>query len=148
MLMIAGATGGMLAGWMSDHLFGSRRAPVAGILYSALLVAVVAMYFVLEGHPHLLGGLVFVISIAVIGTHGMLSGTATMDFGGRKAAATAVGLIDGLVYLGTGIQSLSLGYITSADWQYWPGFLAPFALIGILLTFRIWHAIPKGKGAH
>jgi OPA family glycerol-3-phosphate transporter-like MFS transporter len=38
MLMLAGAGGGMLAGWMSDHLFGSRRAPVAGILYSVLLL--------------------------------------------------------------------------------------------------------------
>ncbi|MFA6234283.1 MAG: MFS transporter [Bacteroidota bacterium] len=148
MLMLAGASGGMLAGWMSDHLFGSRRAPVAGILYSALLLAVIGMVFALNGTPYLLGGLVMIVSIAVIGTHGMLSGTATMDFGGRKAAATAVGLIDGLVYLGTGIQSLSLGYITSTDWSYWPIFLIPFAVIGILLTLRIWNAIPKGKGAH
>lgn len=148
MLMIAGASGGMLAGWMSDHLFGSRRAPVAGLFYSVLLVAVIGMVFALEGTPHLLGGLVFVVSIMVIGTHGMLSGTATMDFGGKKAAATAVGLIDGLVYLGTGIQSLSLGYITSADWSFWPVFLIPFAAAGILLTIRIWNAIPKGKGAH
>ncbi|MBN1447656.1 MAG: MFS transporter [Bacteroidetes bacterium] len=145
MLMIAGASGGMLAGWMSDHLFGSRRAPVAGILYSVLLAAVIGMAFNLYGSPHVLGALVFVISIAVIGTHGMLSGTATMDFGGRKAAATAVGLIDGLVYLGTGIQSISLGYITSSNWQYWPVFLMPFAVIGILLTVRIWHAIPSRK---
>ncbi|PLX31238.1 MAG: MFS transporter [Ignavibacteria bacterium] len=148
MLMIAGASGGMLAGWMSDHLFGSRRAPVAGILYSVLLVAVIGMAFALDGTPHLLGAFVFVVSITVIGTHGMLSGTATMDFGGRKAAATAVGLIDGLVYLGTGIQSLSLGYITSTNWSWWPIFLIPFAVIGILLTFRIWNAIPKGKSAH
>lgn len=143
MLMIAGASGGMLAGWMSDHLFGSRRAPVAGLFYGVLLVAVIGMIFALEDTPHLLGGLVFVISIMVIGTHGMLSGTATMDFGGKKAAATAVGLIDGLVYLGTGIQSLSLGYITSTNWNYWPVFLIPFAVIGILLTIRIWHAIPS-----
>lgn len=147
MLMIAGASGGMLAGWMSDHLFGSRRAPVAGLFYGILLIAVVVMIFALDGTPHLLGGLVFVISIMVIGTHGMLSGTATMDFGGRKAAATAVGLIDGLVYLGTGIQSLSLGYITSTNWHYWPVFLVPFAAAGVLLTFRIWHAIPKGRSA-
>ena len=148
LLMIAGAGGGLLAGWMSDHLFGSRRAPVAGILYGALLLAVTGMVFALDGTPHFLGVLVFVVSIAVIGTHGMLSGTATMDFGGRKAAATAVGLIDGLVYLGTGIQSLSLGYITSWNWHYWPVFLIPFGVLGILLTFRIWNAIPKGRSAH
>lgn len=149
MLMLAGASGGMIAGWMSDHLFGSRRAPVAGIFYTVLLLAVVGMVFSVYDAPLRLGILVSVVSITVIGTHGMLSGTATMDFGGRKAAATAVGLIDGLVYLGTGVQSLALGFITSWDWHYWPVFLIPFALMGIFLTGRIWHAIPKGKaGAH
>lgn len=148
MLMISGAGGGMLAGWMSDHLFGSRRAPVAGILYTVLLLCVTTMVFTLFGHPHVLGILVVFVSVAVIGTHGMLSGTATMDFGGSKAAATAVGLIDGLVYLGTGVQSLSLGYITSANWQYWPLFLIPFSFIGILLTLRIWNATPTGRRTH
>jgi OPA family glycerol-3-phosphate transporter-like MFS transporter len=147
MLMLAGAGGGMLAGWMSDHLFGSRRAPVAGIFYTVLLLAVIGMTFSLFGNPNQLGVLVCVVSVAVIGTHGMLSGTATMDFGGKKAAATAVGLIDGLVYLGTGVQSLSLGFITSWNWQYWPVFLIPFAVIGIGLTRMIWHAIPAGKKA-
>jgi OPA family glycerol-3-phosphate transporter-like MFS transporter len=147
-LMLAGASGGMLAGWMSDHLFGSRRAPVAGILYAVLLLATVGMIFSLHGSPRVLGVLVAAVSIAVIGTHGMLSGTATMDFGGQKAAATAVGLIDGLVYLGTGVQSLALGFITTWNWQYWPVFLVPFALLGISLTRRIWHAIPTGKRGH
>ena len=147
MLMLAGASGGMLAGWMSDRLFGSRRAPVAGILYGALLLATIGMSFAVGGPPATLGIFVTLVSIAVIGTHGMLSGTATMDFGGRRAAATAVGLIDGLVYLGTGVQSLSLGFITTRNWQYWPIFLIPFAVAGILLTLRIWHAIPTGKRA-
>lgn len=147
MLMLAGASGGMLAGWMSDHLFGSRRAPVAGILYSVLLLAVAGMTVTLYGNPLLLGILVSAVSVTVIGTHGMLSGTATMDFGGRKAAATAVGLIDGLVYLGTGVQSLALGYITSWNWSYWPVFLIPFAIAGIAMTRLIWNAIPKGRGA-
>ncbi len=147
MLMLAGASGGMLAGWMSDHLFGSRRAPVAGILYSVLLLAVAGMTVTLYGNPLLLGILVSAVSVTVIGTHGMLSGTATMDFGGRKAAATAVGLIDGLVYLGTGVQSLALGFITSWNWSYWPVFLIPFAIAGIAMTTLIWNAIPKGRGA-
>jgi OPA family glycerol-3-phosphate transporter-like MFS transporter len=108
---------------------------------------VVGMTMTLYGTPLLLGLLVSVVSVTVIGTHGMLSGTATMDFGGRKAAATAVGLIDGLVYLGTGVQSLALGYITSWNWSYWPVFLIPFAIAGIAMTRMIWNAIPKGRTA-
>jgi OPA family glycerol-3-phosphate transporter-like MFS transporter len=147
-LAVAGAGGGMLAGWMSDRLFGSRRAPVAGIFYFGLLLASIGMTFTLWGSPWVFGTMAATVSIFVIGTHGMLSGTATMDFGGKRAAATAVGLIDGLVYLGTGAQSLSLGYITTYNWQFWPIFLIPFAVIGILLTFRIWNAIPNRKSAH
>jgi OPA family glycerol-3-phosphate transporter-like MFS transporter len=147
-LAFAGAGGGLLAGWMSDYLFGSRRAPVAGILYTGLLLATIGMTLTMWGNPIVFGLLAATVSVFVIGTHGMLSGTATMDFGGKRAAATAVGLIDGLVYLGTGVQSLSLGFITTHNWQFWPIFLIPFAIIGILLTIRIWNAIPKGKRIH
>lgn len=104
---------------------------------------------VLPMSPWVLGLLVFFMSLAVIGTHGLLSGTATMDFGGRKAAGTAVGVIDGFVYLGTALQSVVLGYLTSEDWSYWPWFLFPFAVLGTVLLTRIWHAAPKkGGGGH
>jgi hypothetical protein len=93
--------------------------------------------------PLFLGLLVFLISVGVIGTHGLLSGTATMDFGGRRAAATAVGIIDGFVYLGTGLQSFCLGYLTTEHgWAWWPLFLLPFAVVGFALCLRIWHAMP------
>jgi len=99
--------------------------------------------------PLWLGLMVFFMSTCVIGTHGLLSGTATMDFGGRKGAATAVGLIDGAVYIGTMIQSVALGYLTTRNWAYWPLFLLPFALVGFYMTTRIWHARPgKGGGGH
>jgi OPA family glycerol-3-phosphate transporter-like MFS transporter len=98
--------------------------------------------------PIWLGVIVFLMSLGVIGAHGVLSGTATMDFGGRKGAATAVGVIDGFVYLGTAVQSFALGFLTPKSWTYWPLFMVPFALLGFLLTTRIWHAKPKGKGGH
>ncbi len=150
-LCVAGISGGMLAGFISDKLFGSRRGPVAALLYATMLAVAVSMIFLLTSNWGL-GLAVAAGSLAIIGVHGMLSGTATMDFGGRKAAGTAVGIIDGFVYLGTGLQSLSLGFITSRDWQYWPVFLVPFALVGLILAIRIWTAIPdgarKGGGGH
>jgi OPA family glycerol-3-phosphate transporter-like MFS transporter len=112
------------------------------------------------GNVWVLGICVCLISFGVIGTHGMLSGTASADFGGRKNVGTAVGLIDGLVYLGTGFQSLCLGFITESGrgwdfggylppglegWSLWPVFLVPFAVIGTALSFRIWHAIPEAS---
>ncbi|MBL9027953.1 MAG: MFS transporter [Myxococcales bacterium] len=106
---------------------------------------------VLPMSPYWMGLIVFLISLCVIGTHGVLSGTATMDFGGRKAAATAVGMIDGFVYLGTALQSISLGFLTSSErygWGWWPPFLVPFAVGGFLLCLRIWNAKPGKGGGH
>jgi OPA family glycerol-3-phosphate transporter-like MFS transporter len=58
-------------------------------------------------------------------------------------------MIDGFVYLGTGVQSLALGYLTThVGWHAWPIFLFPFAVIGFLLLLRIWRVVPKGKGGH
>ncbi len=262
LLFVAGVMGGNIAGWVSDLLFQSRRAPVAGALYLLLLVAAGFMYFtvgtttnkvawaddksgflpgdevvkmagvdtrtwpevqralacvpaacidgstydtgkcmctreptqpytgeiakgqflsatvrrggaetvvsfadpatklragdkrtikagpVTDTSPIWLGIIVFLISLGVIGTHGVLSGTASMDFGGRKAAATATGLIDGFVYLGTATQAFFLGWLTPKSWHYWPLFMLPFAAIGFYLTTRIWNAKPRGGAAH
>ncbi len=145
LLMLAGVSGGIFAGVVSDKVFKSRRGPVAGLLYGSMLGFAILMIFVLDANPIYLAIIVAFMSLCVIGTHGMLSGTATMDFGGRRGAATAVGLIDGFVYLGTGLQSISLGFLTTLNWHYWPPFLVPFALIGFLLAIRIWNAYPKGK---
>lgn len=142
-LMLAGIFGGIFAGFLSDKVFGSRRGPVAALLYGLMLAGTIGMFFALNGHWIVLGLIVAFMSLSVIGVHGMLSGTSTMDFGGRKGAATAVGLIDGFVYLGTGFQSLTLGFLTTASWKYWPPFLLPFAIIGLVLAIRIWYAFPQ-----
>jgi sugar phosphate permease len=100
-------------------------------------------------NPYVLGAIAFFISLCVIGSHGLLSGTATMDFGGKRGTATAVGVIDGFVYLGTGLQAFALGYLTSNDWSYWPWFLLPFAIIGFIFCLRIWNVKPRsGGGGH
>lgn len=143
-LMLAGVTGGMFAGFVSDKIFGSRRGPVAALLYGLMSIGAIIMMITYQS-VEVLGWVVAFMSMFVIGVHGMLSGTSTMDFGGRKAAGTAVGLIDGFVYLGTGIQSLALGFLTTISWGYWSPFLIPFALLGTYLSIRIWFAFPNSK---
>jgi MFS transporter, OPA family, glycerol-3-phosphate transporter len=152
LLAVAGISSAYLAGFISDKLFQSRRGPSAALMYGAMIVCIVIMIFVIWAAPLALGIAAVALILSVIGVHGLLSGTATMDFGGRKGAATAVGIIDGFVYLGTGFQSLCLGYLTTKSWSFWPPFLLPFAIIGFVLCIRIWKAMPnatrKGKTAH
>ncbi|MEZ0227624.1 MAG: MFS transporter, partial [Planctomycetota bacterium] len=110
LLCIAGIMGGMFAGTISDRMFQSRRAPVSAVLYGIMIVGALVMMPTLD-NPHVVGWTVVVMSMAVIGVHGMLSGTASADFGGKKNAGVATGIIDGFVYLGAGLQSLILGHM-------------------------------------
>jgi len=160
LLCIAGITGGVMAGTISDHLFQSRRGPVAGFLYGVMLVGSVTLVFTYQ--TPWVGWLVILLSMAVIGVHGMLSGTASMDFGGTKNVGIAVGIIDGFVYLGTAVMSLtyslllpkgeidSAGMVVGAatdpaNWKAWPLAMVPMALIGLVLALRLWNAKPKPK---
>jgi len=78
LLCCAGILGGTFAGVLSDRLFGSRRGPVAAILYGMMLTSGIILIWVYDSPA--VGILVLVMSLAVIGVHGMLSGTASMDF--------------------------------------------------------------------
>lgn len=152
-LCIAGIVGGMFAGVISDKVFQSRRGPVSAVLYGGMTLGAVVTFFVL-GSP-LLGWAVAFMSLCVIGVHGMLSGTASMDFGGKKNAGVAVGIIDGAVYGGTALQSFLLGrWLPSgeaakdpANWMAWPMAMAPVALVGFLLALRLWNSKPNAPKA-
>jgi len=142
LLCVFGIIGGFAGGLISDKVFSSRRGPPAALLSGFIFVMTILMALYLFSSPFTVGMTAVLISMAVIGVHSLMSGTAAADFGGRKATATCSGLVDGFVYLGTGLQSISLGYLTSRSWQWWPVFLAPFALLGAFIAYRIWHELP------
>jgi OPA family glycerol-3-phosphate transporter-like MFS transporter len=153
LLCVAGITGGMFAGVISDRVFDSRRGPVSAVLYGGMSLGAVVSLFLI-GHP-MLGWTVIWMSLNVIGVHGMLSGTASMDFGGKKNAGMAVGIIDGAVYAGTALQSLLLGRILPSgeaakdfnNWSNWPIAMLPLSFVGLALCTRVWNARPQGKAA-
>ncbi len=154
MLCVAGILGGMFAGVISDRLFQSRRGPVSAFLYLGMVVGALSLWAALQGPTGLSGWIVVAMSLCIIGVHGMLSGTASMDFGGKRNVGVAVGIIDGLVYLGSGLQALLYGSLLPREaaakqvdnWLIWPLVMLPVAVIGLLLAGRIWNAAPKGAG--
>lgn len=149
LLCIAGILGGVFAGFISDHVFGSRRGPVSSVLYGGMLGGTLVACFTL-GQPALAWAVVF-MSLCVIGVHGMLSGTASADFGGTKNAGVVTGIIDGFVYLGSSAQAyyfsqkLPVGDSAkvAANWAVWPQAMLPVAVIGLILALSIWNARPK-----
>ena len=142
LLCIFGIVGGFAGGLISDKFFQSRRGPPAVLLCGFMFIMTIVMAFSLFASPVMVGGAAVLIVMAVTGVHSLMSGTAAADFGGRKATATCSGIVDGCVYLGSGVQSVSIGYLAGLSWQWWPIFLMPFALIGGLIAMRFWNALP------
>ena len=149
LLCCAGIFGGMFAGQISDRVFESRRGPVVAVLYGLMFLGSLVAFALLTSPS--IGVLVVLMSLCIIGVHGMLSGTASMDFGGKRNVGVAVGIIDGFVYLGTAAQSILYGFVLpkdaaakdAANWISWPMAMAPVALVGFLLATRIWNATPR-----
>jgi OPA family glycerol-3-phosphate transporter-like MFS transporter len=143
---VGGIVGGLLCGWMSDALFQSRRPPVAFIFY----LAQIGSLFVL-GHAAAPGLAAFMIGFTcmwIFGVHGMLTGTASMDFGGAKGAATAAGMLDGVQYLASGLTGFLLGhFLDRLGWGAWTYMIMPFSLIGALLMLRLWNESPMRRAA-
>jgi OPA family glycerol-3-phosphate transporter-like MFS transporter len=142
-LCFSGIFGSFAAGIISDKLFHSRRGPPAVGMNAMMFILMVVMSIYLYTAPIIVGISAVLVTFAVIGVHGLMSGAAAADFGGRKATATCSGIIDGFVYLGSGLQSFCLGYITSWNWSYWPIFLAPFALVGLFFSIKLWKQLPE-----
>jgi OPA family glycerol-3-phosphate transporter-like MFS transporter len=142
LLCVFGIVGGFAGGLISDKFFSSRRAPPAGLLCGAIFILASLMAFYLFSSPVIVGMAGVGIWMCGIGVTSLMSGTAATDFGGRKATATCSGIVDGFAYLGSGLQSVCLGYITTGHWQWWPIFLMPFAIMGIFLAWKLWHELP------
>jgi len=163
--MVGGILGGLLCGWMSDKLFQSRRPPVAFIFYLIQVLMLILLGFSFGRDTF--GGQVWAIvllgltAMFIFGVHGMLSGTASMDFGGRKAAATVTGALDGIQYVGSGLTGFGLGWVFKTyGWDgvathghvpthawVWVGCIIPFSLIGAYIMTRIWNA-KAGSAGH
>jgi len=150
-IAILGIAGGFAFGIMSDRVYKGRRAPVVvfgfigmgaclGLFYGSDALAL--------GTGAAVGCLVL-LSFFVNGAHGIIGGAASMDFGGKKAAATAAGLFDGMQYLAASFTGAAVGWIsTDYGWQAWKLWPIPFAIVGALVMAKLWNATPRGRAAH
>jgi MFS transporter, OPA family, glycerol-3-phosphate transporter len=137
-----GIAGGFTGGWVSDRFFQSRRGPPAALSSGSVIILAGVMAVFLFKAPLLVGWCAVLISTAAIAVQSVMAATAAPDFGGRKATATASGIVDGFVYLGGSLQSFAVGRLTAYGWLWWPLFLMPFAALGTVLAIRIWNELP------
>ena len=145
---VGGILGGLLCGFLSDRVFGSRRPPVAFFFYIGQIVALLWLGYTTS--PVMASLLIPFTCMWIFGVHGMLSATSAMDFGGTKAAATVAGICDGVQYLASGLTGFALGgALDRFGWSAWTWMIIPFSVIGALLMTRLWNETPlKTHGAH
>jgi OPA family glycerol-3-phosphate transporter-like MFS transporter len=145
-IVVAGIAGAFVAGTMSDWVFKSRRPPVAFIGY----VLQIACLWVVWQAPSVTAVIVAftVNSFAISIVHSMLSGTASMDFGGKRAAATAAGMFDGMQYIGGSFVGIGMGLLLDRyGWGAWAPSMIGFSVIGAILMLTLWNARPRPRVA-
>jgi OPA family glycerol-3-phosphate transporter-like MFS transporter len=144
-VVLAGIAGAFAAGAMSDLLFKGRRLPVAFLGYFLQIFCLMLIFI----SPSLNWvGFAFVInSFAISMVQSMLSGTASMDFGGKKAAATAAGLFDGMQYVGGSFVGIGMGWMLDHfGWKVWAPSMIGFAVVGLIIMGIFWNARPNPGG--
>ena len=103
--------------------------------------------------------------MVIFGVHGMLSGTASMDFGGQEGGrdrgrnagrdpvrrlrihGIRAGGHPGPLELGRRVAAAGGAARVPADAHVWVLSIIPFSVIGGLLMIRLWQATPLRKGA-
>ncbi|NDG26477.1 MAG: MFS transporter [Proteobacteria bacterium] len=143
----AGILGAFFAGTVSDWIFKGRRTPVACLGYLVQVLCLVVVWKAPSMNAVLVAFVVNSFAISIV--HSMLSGTASMDFGGKKAAATAAGIFDGMQYLGGSVVGIGMGWLLELfGWSVWGPSMIGFSILGAVLMGALWNARPQTQSAH
>jgi OPA family sugar phosphate sensor protein UhpC-like MFS transporter len=142
MFELAGPFSVILAGLISDRIFGTRRMPVSIL---CLLLLGLLLYFLddLPTSRWMLAGSLFLIGLLTYGPDSLISGTAAVDFGTKRGAATASGLINGCGSVGAVVGGTIPGFFQQ-HWG-WHGvftLLAGAVILAALLLLPKWNALP------
>jgi MFS transporter, OPA family, glycerol-3-phosphate transporter len=144
---LAGPVGIVAGGWASDRLFGTRRFPVMAITLVAAGLALAALPW-MPATRWSVGATLFVIGLLVYIPDSLASGAAAIDFGTRRGAATAAGMINGCGSLGGVVGGTLPGLVaatTAAGETPWnPIFLtlaAGLVIAGVAVV-PLWHRLP------
>ena len=110
MFDLAGPIGTLVGGYLSDRVFQSRRMPIAIIALISLAVLMMTFRYLPLTRLAIGAGL-FVVGFLLFIPDSLLAGTAAIDFGTRKGASTASGVINGCGSIGQIIGVTLPGWI-------------------------------------
>jgi OPA family sugar phosphate sensor protein UhpC-like MFS transporter len=140
-----GLVGVIGAGYVSDKLFGSRRAPV--IILSLMLAAPIMLVGLTSIHSvWVMLAFFFLVGVFLFGPDSMISATAATDFGTKRGAGTAIGCINGIGSVGGILGGWLPGKITTeTDWTpLFTVFLVGLSFSALVLV-PLWRTKPPTK---
>ena len=145
---ILGLTGTLLAGWISDRFSGGRRGPVMAAMLLGLVASLVGLAH-LQGLSAQLGlepqtlalPLTGLVGFCLLGPYSMVGGgVVALDFGGKDAAATAAGLLDGVGYFGASLAGVGVAALVErAGWSGAWQALAALSGLSVILCIPLWN---------
>jgi len=139
---LAGPISVLVAGIVSDRIFGARRMPVC-VLCLFLLAAMLFVLNRLPANGTVLGISLFVIGFLVYAPDSMVAGTAALDFGTKRGASTASGLINGWGSVGAILGGTLPGFFQErGGWHGVFTVLAIAVLVAALVLLPKWNALP------
>ena len=147
MFDLAGPIGTLVGGIMSDKLFQSKRMPVSVLALLSLAALMLVFPFIPLSRLGMGLGM-FAMGFLVFIPDSLISGTAAIDFGTRKGASTANGLINGLGSLGQMLGVLLPGTVESILGKGHNVWTAIFVGLGVCLTLGglmlapLWNRLP------
>ena len=146
----AGPLGAIFAGYATDKWFQARRMPVVVtglILLSIALFSFNAITSV--GGQAVMACYLFMVGFLLFGPDTLLAGACAVDFGTKKGAGSAVGLINGMGSTGQ-ILGLALPGIISVKYGWNVLFvgLAIGTLVAALILLPKWNSVPPTVGGN
>jgi OPA family glycerol-3-phosphate transporter-like MFS transporter len=144
---LAGPIAVLLGGYVSDKLFQSRRIPISVMtLFGAAIL--MSVYGFLPATRLALGLGLFAIGFLVFIPDSLVSGTAAIDFGTKKGASTASGIINGCGSIGAVVGGTVPGWMDKMVGKHhdiWPliflSLAVSLALAALILIPR-WNDLP------
>jgi len=139
---LAGPVSILVMGFVSDRVFGARRMPVS-------IICLLLLGMLLLSLDHLpptrgaLGASLFLLGFLAYAPDAMVAGVAVVDFGAKKGASTATGLVNGMGSIGAMLGGIIPGLLEEQwGWQNVFACLAAAAFVAALLLLPKWNAVP------
>lgn len=148
---LLGCVGTLFTGWFSDKYLQGRRGPVMAALMVMLVFCLfglgqldlVASTFAIERSTAAVW-LVAATGFFLLGPYSLVGGVVALDFGGRRTAGTAAGLLDSIGYLGATLAGWGVAEIVLKwGWAQAYSAMAVLTLVGIVLCIFLWRVRPR-----